>query len=48
MPSALAEDAILLASVDAFARIVVLFPGGQKKTSKLAPVAVVNVESRSS
>jgi hypothetical protein len=49
MPSALAEDVgrPLPASVE-LARIVVLFPGGQKKTSKLAPAAEVNVEYLSS
>ena len=49
MPSALAEDVgrPLLASVE-LARIVVLFPGGQKKISKLTPAAEVNVEYVSS
>jgi hypothetical protein len=49
MPSALAEDvcSILLLSVE-LARIDVLFPGGQKKTSKLTPGAEVKVEYLSS
>jgi hypothetical protein len=49
MPSAPADVGrpcvILLASVDELTRIAVLFPGGQKITSKLAPDGVVNVES---